>query len=372
MKVAYMLGSLNIGGIEILACDIFENSKDKGIDLICIFRKKGTLYESFRKTGIPLIEINFKKVWIIKYIHSLRKLLVKERINLIHCHTVMDAFLGYVAKIGLNIKLVISFHGRFWKSNDFNGLFARFIISQADKICFVSHSLRVFYIDRLKLKDHPKLTVLENGISLKKFDINNFNSSGINKELNISKNSLTIGTIGNFTSGKDQMTICRFLKVLKEITDDFHFLFVGLKAPKESHIYEECLDFCDQNNLVKNVHFLGLRNDIPEILSNLNAFIFSTAHDTFGISVIEAMYVKIPVFVNDHEVMLEITDHGKHAVIYRSGDEYDLLEKFTCFLSDRGKYTQKAESASEFVRTHYSIDVHLNRLKQIYEEVLIQ
>ena len=115
---------------------------------------------------------------------------------------------------------------------------------------------------------------------------------------------------------------------------------------------------------------MGSRNDVPEILKQLNAFIYSSNHDTFGIAVIEAMYAGIPVFVNDWEVMLEITDGGKHGTIYKSKNEYDLLEKFNHCLNNKEQYIEKAKVDSEWVRENYSINTHLEKLKELYADLL--
>ncbi|NLD49602.1 MAG: glycosyltransferase family 4 protein [Clostridiaceae bacterium] len=369
MKVAYMLGSLNTGGIEILALDIFSSINPEDVELIGIHRKKGTLYKSFIETQIPLIELNFTTFFFLKYVIKLRRLIVSQNISIIHCHTAMDALLSYIAKTGLKTKLVISFHGRYWNSNDINGLSTRFICRNADKICFVSHAQKKFYLAKFNLKQSPKMVVLYNGISLRKFDL--AKSVNMRKQLNIRDDSLLLGTVGNFTSGKDHMTICKFLRLLKSTSENFHFLFIGEKASQEPDVYNNCVTFCEQNELSQQVHFLGSRHDVPSILRDLDAFIYSTAHDTFGICLVEAMYMKIPVFVNDYEVMMEITRNGKYAEIYKSGDEADLFNKFEhVFLNINTKRMNKL-SFSEFVRDNYSIETHLHHLNKIYQELAV-
>ena len=117
---------------------------------------------------------------------------------------------------------------------------------------------------------------------------------------------------------------------------------------------------------MKQVTFLGLRNDIPQILNSLDAFVYSTNFDTFGIAIVEAMAVGIPVFVNDWKVMEEITKKGKYATLYKTSDEFDLLRHFLLFLQNRIQYMDKANKATEFVRKQYSIQNHIINLKHLY------
>lgn len=149
----------------------------------------------------------------------------------------------------------------------------------------------------------------------------------------------------------------------------FDFVFVGAKSKSEPELFDECYHYCEENNLLENVHFLGSRSDVPEILSTLEAFIYSTNHDTFGIAVVEAMAMGVPVFVNDWEVMKEITQNGKFATLYKSSDENDLLKKFLLFLQNREIAFWQAQEAATYVRENFSIESHIHQLKQMYETV---
>jgi len=77
----------------------------------------------------------------------------------------------------------------------------------------------------------------------------------------------------------------------------------------------------------------------------------------------------IPVFVNDWEVMKEITHDGKFATLYKSRDENDLLKKILLFLQNRAIAICQAREAAAYVRENFSIENHIHQLKQVYETV---
>ena len=191
-------------------------------------------------------------------------------------------------------------------------------------------------------------------------------SNNIREELQLSSHTLLLGTVGNFVPGRDQLSICRFLEKLNDTKIDFHFLFIGKRDKKMPQLYDNCVNYCQQNNLLDKVSFLGSRNDVPDLLSQLDAFVYSTDHDTFGIAVVEAMAVGLPVFVNDWGVMKEITDNGKLATLYKTKDESDLLQQFMLFLQNKETYKTKVLEASRFVREKYSIEKHIQNLKEVY------
>ena len=253
-----------------------------------------------------------------------------------------------------------------------------FILKRTDTNIYVSNAQREYYQKKYRL-DENKQWVVYNGISFNKFDgaksasTHSMTASHImskedllRDELKLTPDTMLFGTVGNFLPGRDQLTICKFLKLLKKEDISFHFVFVGKRVENSSDLYDDCVKYCRQNNLLENVSFLGSREDVPDILSQLDAFVYATDHDTFGIGVVEAMAVGIPVFVNDWMVMSEITDEGKYATLYKTKDEQDLLRHFLLFLQDKTNYLTKAANASSFVRQKYSIEKHIEKLKKIY------
>jgi len=367
VKVACLFGSLNRGGAETLALDILNESKNPEIEFICIHRKRGELYSDFKESNIPLFQMKPRNRFDLFYIIRLRRLLINEKINLVHSNQLIDSFISNIVTLFLPIKTVLTFHG--------HGLNYKFLqkslrwvaLRRNDLNLFVSQSQLNFYKKRHRFHSHNQF-ILYNGISFSKFDISQ--NHDFRKELGIAKNILLSGSVGSFSNGRDQLTICKFLFLLNQQGVEFYHIFIGAKSKTEPQLYDQCVEFCKKNKLSDKISFLGLRHDVPEILAQLDSFIYSTAHDTFGIAVVEAMAAKVPVFVNDWEVMLEITDQGKYATIYITKDEQDLYVKFLDFLSNRDKYSKKAIDASKFVRDKFSIERHLAELTKIYSNIL--
>lgn len=366
MKIAQLLGSLNRGGTETLLLDVVTNIKEFGnLDIILIHRKKGDLYPNFQQSEVVLHKLtsNGDK---FTYIRKLRRLLTENKIEIVHSHQPLDAFYAYLACLGTNIKIVLTFHGYDYGNGKMASLITNFIIHRTNSNIFVSDYVKKYYTDKYQLKNRS--ITLYNGVGQKK------STSKIDTNLRtdffINKSSLIIGMVGNFVQVRDPLTICRFLNLVKLKGIEFHFFFIGAKNEQEPYRYDECYIYCQENNLSNNVTFLGSRNDVPSILKQLDAFIYSTAHDTFGIAVVEAMMAGIPVFVNDWEVMNEITENGKYAHVYQSKNEEDLLIKFKDFLDNRNVYKQKAIENAEIIKEKYSIHKHLLGLQKIYHDLI--
>ncbi len=364
MKVAFLFGSLNRGGTETLMLDVCQSLQNTDFEAVGVYRKSGVLEEAFHLSKIPFTKISVGKN-PVQYLLRLRKIIKQNDIDILHAQQPIDAFLGKLAGIGLKKKHVLSFHGFDFEQK--NSLI-RYIIKRTDANIYVSSYQKRYYQKKYKLK-YKNQVVVYNGVNFDKFSTVNQEQS-FRKELELDSNITLIGMVGNFVKGRDHATVCRFIKELNKKHDNYHFIFVGKKIDTYADKYDECVSFCKKNKLKDKVSFLGMRSDVPEILPQLDAFIYSTDHDTFGIAVIEAIAAEIPVFVNDWGVMREITKEGKLAILYKTKDEFDLLEKFSIFLQNKELYKTKAQEAMQIVREKYSIQNHIQNLKTLYENLL--
>lgn len=362
-----MLGSLNRGGAEVLMLDVASVASQSELDCMVIHRKHGLLESEYKATGVSLNYLPVASILgVFAYLYKLRKLLILHKINIVHAHQSIDTIYAIIACMFLNIRIVQTIHGYDNGYNKFNHKLRNVTLKQSDLNIFVSETQFDYY--RKKYKSAFKSKVIYNGVNFSK--LISQNEYDFRKELNISPDKLLLGTVGNFSSGRDHATICRFLKLLNELKTDYVFVFVGAQVMGTPEFYNDCVEYVKMHDLQSKVHFLGARNIVPHILRSLDAFIYSSEHDTFGIAVIEAIATGIPVFVNDWSVMLEITDNGKLANLFASKDENDLLRQLYEFLDKRHTYSEKALLNKKYVIEKYSIERHIHSLKEIYQTLI--
>ena len=364
MKIAYLLGSLNRGGMETLLLDVFRNTDNAKYDFIGIHRKGGAYQTDFYATGKTMFKLKPKFPFDPVYLWRLRKLLKKEQIQIVHAQQFLDVIYAKIALLGTKIKLIQTFHGFDFGASKNSKRIMRRCAFITDCNIFVSDTQRQYYIKNYQLNP-DKQQVVYNGILFSKLDTSVATTTLPTKN-ELSQTNLKLCMVGNFVRVRDQYTVCEFLKQLKENNITFDFYFIGAESKTEPYQYDNCVQFCKDNSLTDCVHFLGSRNDIPAILKQMDAFIYSTDHDTFGIAVVEALAVGIPVFVNDWSVMSEITENGKYATLYKTKNAQDLSQKFMDFLQNKDSHFQKAKEAAIFVREKYSIEKHIEQLNSMY------
>jgi len=360
MKVAYMLGALRRGGTETLLLDVFRNAGQAEFDLIGIHRGGGELAAAFYAAAPAMFHLKPRWRGDFVYLLRLRKILKKHKIDIIHAHQTVDVFCAWLATLGMSVRIVQTFHG-FDTLNHRSPLLA-LTARISDRNFFVSNFLKNYYTKKYNLPPARQTTVY-NGISLEKIDSRHETPDFLQQA---KEGAVKIAMIGNFVYTRDQYSLCRFLKLLKNQGVNFEFYFVGLRIDSQASLYDDCLRYCSENDLLSCVHFTGGRDDVPAILQHIDAFVYSTNCDTFGIAVIEAIAAGVPVFVNDWGVMQEITEDGALATLYKTKDDSDLLLKFSVFLQNKNTYMEKAQKAAQTVRQKYSIKTHIKNLAAEY------
>lgn len=365
MKVAYFLGALNRGGAETLILDICRKHRDVPYDFVCVYRREGNMSDAFKYTRAPIIQIP-KKRGYLRYLLDIRRTLLCENVTLVHSQTPSNTLLLTVALCGTGIKIITSFHGHsfadavWWKR--------KIVYAASEKIICVSECEKRYYEAKWRLPKENKLAVVYNGIDFTKFDSEKSMVESV--KCKAESGGIRLCMVGNFVKGRSPLVIVKAINLLCEQgLTNFDFYFVGRKNEKEPWRYEECVKYCEDNNLT-NVHFLGAREDVPELLKTMDGFVYSTKHDTFGIAVIEAMAIGLPVVVNDWDVMTEVCGETNDGIRYfRTDDVEGAAAQIEAMLANLEKSKQVAITNAVAVRNKYSIETHIQQIYRIYSEI---
>lgn len=104
---------------------------------------------------------------------------------------------------------------------------------------------------------------------------------------------LTIGHIGRFIDVKNQSFLVDVFSCVVEHAPDAQLLLVGEGPTK--HAIESKVK---QIGLENQVHFLGIREDIPELLAAMDCFIFPSVKEGLPVSLVEAQASGLPTLMS--------------------------------------------------------------------------
>lgn len=358
MKVAFYIGTLNRGGAETLLADILSQEV-LPFDPVCVYRREGNLSEAFHGSSFPMVKIARKKSWLL-YVWRLRQFFKREGVDVVHAQTSLNAIIAIICTLFTKIKVVNTFHG--FSFAHAPKVLRWIVFKGCDRLVFVSQYEQDYYLQRGSFGAEGKCVVAYNGIRFEKF--------GLLAEPSTDNKPLNMCMVGSFGEGRNHLFVCQALKSLKDKGINYQFYFVGAARESERAIYDNCVSYCKEHELLEQVHFVGLSNEVPKLLLTMDAFLYATRHDSFGIAVIEAIASGLPTFVNDWDVMREITNEGDYATLYRTNDVDSVVNHIEQFANNRTRYWEQAHLAALSVREKYSIEQHIEKLNHQYCELM--
>ena len=139
--------------------------------------------------------------------------------------------------------------------------------------------------------------------------------------------------IGRLSKNKRLDRIVNLLPYIKREIKNIKLIIVG----EDWNQKEQLIKRAKKLNVYKNVKFFGAvtHENIHKFLLNSDVFLLSSDYEGFGISVIEAMSVGLPVVVNDIESMRIIIRNGVNGYIVNFDDFNKTAKIIINLLKDR-------------------------------------
>ena len=105
------------------------------------------------------------------------------------------------------------------------------------------------------------------------------------------------------------------------------------------------------------------------MLAISDVFILPSETESFGLSALEAMAMKIPVISTNTGGIPELNIHGKTGYMSKVGDYEDMAKNTIAILSDDKKFQQFRANAFEQANK-FDIEIILPMYEKLYKEVI--
>lgn len=141
--------------------------------------------------------------------------------------------------------------------------------------------------------DSGSAFLLKNGLALDVYKYSEDARKKVRTELGL-KDEFVVGHVGRFNQQKNHAFLLDVFAEIKKIHGDAVLLLCG-KGEKEFEIRNRV----EKMGLSNSVLFLGVRSDIPQVLSAMDIFVFPSLYEGMPNTVIEAQATGLPCFVSD-------------------------------------------------------------------------
>lgn len=182
------------------------------------------------------------------------------------------------------------------------------------------------------------------------------------------QNPLKIGYVGRISNTKRFDEILEVSKGLKQKQINFELHVAGhfVDAKYEKAVFE----FIRNHQLEKHILFKGFLTNITDFYNTLDCLIFTSTHDSFGRSVIEAMACGVVVLATNTNALPEIIDHKINSFLYTPNHIDEIIAILETLIDQPEKFKALSEKAIEKVQTHFSPQVQVEKIKAVYQSLL--
>lgn len=160
-----------------------------------------------------------------------------------------------------------------------------------------------------------------------------------------------IGMVARLNKIKDHKTLIQAFALVHSKFPKTQLWLIGDGEEKE-HLQ----NLTNHLNLQEAITFWGNRKDIPELLGQMDVYVFSTTqNEGFGIALAEAMAASLPIVATNVPACHEVLGDGEGGLLIPPKAPMELaeaLEKLLCSPEERTYWRQRAY---KYAVTHHSI-----------------
>ena len=364
IRVGFVVHVMNVAGAEVLVAETMHRLGPRISPVVFCLDAVGTLGERLQGEGVPVIAFSRHTGLDLRLAHRMAKEIRARRLQVIHAHQYTPFFYSAMAArlSGARPRVIFTEHGRHFPD----------VVSStrrlANRLVFdrlADHVNAVCRFSALSLSEKDgfsadRIEVIENGVDLPRY-AHNIDPRTLRTSLGLDPDRRYITTVARFHPVKDHATLLRAFAKVTQARLDTDLLLVGdgdLRHDLERQVIEL--------GLTGRVHFLGVRDDVPQLLLASDIFALTSLSEAASITLLEAMACALPVVVTAVGGNPEIVRDGVDGLLAPRGDAAAIAAALLRLIDDRALAQRLGQSGAERVQTSFRLDTTISRYYELY------
>jgi glycosyltransferase involved in cell wall biosynthesis len=214
-----------------------------------------------------------------------------------------------------------------------------------------------------------RIETLHDAIDTREFSPKHGARARLRKEFSYGRRDLVVGFVGRFSPGKGHEELLQAAALLGRSHPRVRFLIVGEASTGEEAYAEEIRSASASAGLDGIVTFAGFRRDIPAIMSAFDILAFPSHAESFGVVLIEAMAMELPVVSTNCDGVLDIVVDGKTGLLVPPRNAPKLAAALARLADAPDLRRRFGRAGRKRVLTLFDRDRQIDRLEEIYREL---
>ena len=354
-----VVDSLEVGGAERQVVDLALALQRGGHEVTVACSVAGALSGALVEAGIPvrpLLDRLVKRRLSPAYAWRLRRLVRRERFDLVHAHIYASVVAAAIATLETAVPLVITEHTeaswQTWRAR----WVSRWVYRRVERIIAVSTPIRRRLIERDGV--HPDLiTIVPNAVAPSQPRPDSLPAELHERPL--------VGVIARLQPEKG---VANFLKAAARVAPLFpeaHFVIAG-----DGPLRQELVALAEDLLPSDRVHFLGFRSDASALMRSLDVLVVPSLTEGSPLVTLEAMAAGTPVVASAVGGIPDQVRHDKEGLLVPPGDAGAIGDAILDLLRDPARARRLGEAGRRRATSEFGHAAMVRRIEDVYREVL--
>ncbi len=358
MNILQILPEMNVGGVETGTVD-FANYLVKHGHKSVVVSAGGAMVEYIESQGTRhySLAVHKKSLFtMIRMVKKLRKIIVDEEIEVVHARSRVPAWIAYFACRKTKAFFITTCHG-YYKNRIFSQImgWSKYVIVPSEVIG--RHMIDDFKVSSSAIRCIPR------SVNFERFNIKA-------KRKRDKEATCTIAIVGRITPLKGHLYFIKAMAKVVRTVPYAKIWIIGDVPPKKESYKRELEVLVRRLGLSKNVEFLGVRKDVPELLAQCDVLVLSTiTQEAFGRVILEAQALGVPVVATKVGGVVDIIEDGKTGILVMPKDTEQMGSEVLRLLKDKSLVEGMVVAAKKKLVTNYTLERMAERTLEVYEEL---
>jgi len=364
IKVLHLITSLEVGGTQhglLLGLPRFDPERYEHI--ICSLMNRIPMAEQFRESGIEVHSLGLSRRTDLSVVLRLRRLMKKIKPDILHTYLLHANVLGRIVGRLVGIPVIIGSERTIGQAGPW-GRLATKLSNPLTDVVEVNSRLGAKAIE-IDLGVPPrKIEVIRSGVDLKKFDHSTHRET-IRSEIGLKEDQHLVLYVGRLRRVKGVEYGLRAFAAAQSQQRSIHMALAG-EGEQLDHLKKIVLEL----KVPDHVTFLGVRNDLPSLLSAADSVLMPSLKEGFPRTAIEAMAAGKPIIATNVGGTSEAIVDGETGILVPAKNIEVMTSTILKLARDKNLQNKLGEAGRHRSRNNYSANNYVTRLDELYRQLL--
>ena len=350
------------GGQEIRIVQESLEFMKRGYRMMIACQPGSKLQKVAEGKGIPIIAVRMRAAIDPLAVANCIRAIKKSGVDLVHTHSSTDS---WCCSVGAKLARVPVIRSRHVTTPISTNCFSHFLFMKlADRVITSGQAIRRQMIEGNGYNPQ-KIISVPAGVDEKRFSPE-ISGDYVRRDLDVGKDDYLLGIVAILRSWKGHVYLLEAFRTLREKIPHIKLLIAG-SGPQERNIRK----YIEGNGLTGKVIMTGYREDVPQILKNLDLFILPSYSNEATPQVIpQAMAMGIPVISTFAGGIGEVVKDGETGKLVPPRDAPALSEAIFWAYQNRKETRKMAQKARQIVLKDFTLTRMIDKTESVYRELL--